>query len=73
MVGHLGVLDDHGTPRAFAAEAAAPGLRFVGYLHIPAQFRYGGREGRRAAKAIAGELRAGRTAVARGANEALAA
>jgi cation diffusion facilitator CzcD-associated flavoprotein CzcO len=60
MVGHLGVLDDHGTPRAFAAEAAAPGLRFVGYLHIPAQFRYGGREGRRAAKAIAGELRARR-------------
>jgi putative flavoprotein involved in K+ transport len=58
MVGHLGVLDDHGTPRAFAAEAAAPGLRFIGYLHIPAQFRYGGREARRAAKAIAGELRA---------------
>jgi cation diffusion facilitator CzcD-associated flavoprotein CzcO len=58
MVGHLGVLDAHGTPRAFAAEAAAPGLRFVGYLHIPAQFRYGGREGRRAAKAIARELHA---------------
>jgi hypothetical protein len=58
MVGHLGVLDDHGTPRAFAAEAAAPGLRFIGYLHIPAQFRHGGREARRAAKAIAGELRA---------------
>ena len=37
MVGHLGVLDDEGVPRAFAAEAAAPGLRFVGYLHIPAQ------------------------------------
>jgi hypothetical protein len=59
MVGHLGVLDDHGTPRAFAPEAAAPGLRFVGYLHIPAQFRHGGREGRRAAKAVARELRAG--------------
>jgi putative flavoprotein involved in K+ transport len=58
MVGHLGVLDDHGAPRVFAAQAAAPGLRFVGYLHIPAQFRYGGREGRRAAKAIARELRA---------------
>jgi cation diffusion facilitator CzcD-associated flavoprotein CzcO len=57
MVGHLGVLDDHGAPRVFAAQAAAPGLRFVGYLHIPAQFRYGGREGRRAAKAIARELR----------------
>jgi cation diffusion facilitator CzcD-associated flavoprotein CzcO len=60
MVGHLGVLDDHGTPRAFADEAAAPGLRFIGYLHIPAQFRYGGREGRRAAKAIAQEVRVAR-------------
>jgi putative flavoprotein involved in K+ transport len=57
MVGHLDVLDAHGAPRAVAAEAAAPGLRFVGYVHIPAQLRYAGREGRRAAKAIAGELR----------------
>jgi cation diffusion facilitator CzcD-associated flavoprotein CzcO len=71
MVGHLGVLDDHGTPRAFAPEAAAPGLRFVGYLHIPAQFRHGGREGTRAAKAIAGELRARRGARAGGTREAL--
>ena len=45
MVGHLGVLDDEGVPRAFAAEAAAPGLRFVGYVHLPAQLRYAGREG----------------------------
>jgi cation diffusion facilitator CzcD-associated flavoprotein CzcO len=58
MVGHLDVLDAHGTPRAFAAEAAAPGLRFIGYLHIPAQLRYGAREGKWAAKAIARELRA---------------
>ena len=71
MVGHLGVLDDHGTPRAFAPEAAAPGLRFVGYLHIPAQFRYGGREGTRAAKAIAGELRERRGATERSPREAL--
>ena len=55
MVGHLGVLDDHGTPRAFAAEPAAPGLRFVGYLHIPAQFRYGGREGMRPSSAETSE------------------
>jgi hypothetical protein len=41
-----------------AADSAAPGLRFVGYVHIPAQLRYAGREGRRAAKAIARELRA---------------
>ena len=53
MVGHLDVLDDEGAPRAFAAEAVAPGLRFVGYLHIPAQLRYWGREAKRAAKAIA--------------------
>jgi cation diffusion facilitator CzcD-associated flavoprotein CzcO len=71
MVGHLGVLDDHGTPRTFAPEAAAPGLRFVGYLHIPAQFRHGGREGTRAAKAIAGELRAPRGAGAEGRPEAI--
>jgi hypothetical protein len=58
MVGHLGVLDDEGVPRAFAAEAAAPGLRFVGYVHLPAHLRYAGREATRAAKAIAGELRA---------------
>ena len=47
MVGHLGVLDDEGVPRAFAAEAAAPGLRFVGYVHLPAQLRYSGREATR--------------------------
>ena len=71
MVGHLDVLDDHGTPRVFAPEAAAPGLRFVGYLHIPAQFRHGGREGSRAAKAIARELGAQGGAAARGRHEAL--
>jgi cation diffusion facilitator CzcD-associated flavoprotein CzcO len=60
MVGHLDVLDDEGVPRAFAAEAAAPGLRFVGYLHIPAQLRYSGKEAKRTAKAIARELRARR-------------
>jgi cation diffusion facilitator CzcD-associated flavoprotein CzcO len=58
MLGHLDVLDDEGVPRAFAAEAAAPGLRFVGYLHIPAQLRYSGKEAKRTARAIARELRA---------------
>lgn len=57
VVGHLDVLDDEGVPRAFGAEAAAPGLRFVGYLHLPAHLRYAGREARWAAKAIAHELR----------------
>jgi cation diffusion facilitator CzcD-associated flavoprotein CzcO len=52
LVGHLGVLDDHGSPRVVDGEAL-PGLRFVGYRPRPAQLRYGGREAARAAKAIA--------------------
>ena len=52
VVGHLGVLDGHGVPRALRGEAA-PGLRFVGYDPRPAQLRFGGREAERAAKAIA--------------------
>jgi putative flavoprotein involved in K+ transport len=71
MVGHLGVLDEEGAPRASAAEAAAPGLRFVGYVHIPAQMRHAGREGRRAAKAIARELHARGGVAARGGRAAL--
>jgi cation diffusion facilitator CzcD-associated flavoprotein CzcO len=69
MVGHLDVLDAHGTPRAFAAEPVAPGLRFVGYLHIPAQLRYSGIEAKRTAKAIARELRARPGAAASGRRE----
>ena len=52
VAGHLGVLDDHGVPRVVNGEAA-PGLRFVGYEPRPAQLRYGGAQGRRAARAIA--------------------
>jgi hypothetical protein len=59
MVGHLGVLNEKGAPRAAGPEAAAPGLRFVGYVHLPAQLRYGGIEAKRAAKTIARELHAG--------------
>ena len=51
IVGHLGVLDDHGAPRVIRGQAA-PGLRFVGYDPRPAQLRYAGREASRAAKAI---------------------
>lgn len=32
MVGHLGVLDEHGMPRAFGGPAALPGLRFSGFV-----------------------------------------
>ena len=52
VVGHLGVLDGHGVPRALRGEAAS-GLRFVGYDPRPAALRFGGREAERAAKAIA--------------------
>jgi Pyridine nucleotide-disulphide oxidoreductase len=57
LVGHLAVLDERGLPRALAAEPAAPGMRFVGYLPRPGGLGYMGKEGRRAAKAIARELR----------------
>lgn len=56
LVGHLGVLDERGMPRTLAERPAAPGLRFVGYVPRPGGLGYMGKEGRRAAKAIASEL-----------------
>jgi cation diffusion facilitator CzcD-associated flavoprotein CzcO len=55
LVGHLGVLDERGLPRIHGGDAAAPGLRFQGYLARPAQIRHLGREANRAAKAVARE------------------
>jgi glycine/D-amino acid oxidase-like deaminating enzyme len=57
LVGHLGVLDERGMPRALAQTPAAPGLRFIGYVPRPGGLGYMGKEGRRAARAIAAELR----------------
>jgi cation diffusion facilitator CzcD-associated flavoprotein CzcO len=57
LVGHLGVLDERGVPRHQGGEAAAPGLRFIGYTARPAALGYMGKQAKRAAKAIAGELR----------------
>jgi putative flavoprotein involved in K+ transport len=57
LVGHLDVLDERGVPKALDGEAAAPGLRFVGFMPLPAQMRHMGFEAKRAAKAIAGEMR----------------
>lgn len=57
LVGHLGVLDERGMPRALAQTPAAPGLRFIGYVPRPGGLGYMGKESRRAAKAIAAELR----------------
>jgi cation diffusion facilitator CzcD-associated flavoprotein CzcO len=60
LVGHLGVLNDRGVPVALARTAAAPGLRFVGYVPRPGGLGYMAKEGRWAARAIAGELGAGK-------------
>ena len=56
LVGHLGVLNGHGAPRAVGAAPAAPGLRFIGYVPRPGALGYMGKESKRAAKAIAREL-----------------
>ncbi len=60
LVGHLGVLDEHGAPLALRGEEAAPGLRFVGFVPRPAMLGYFGAEGRTAAKGIATQLRPSR-------------
>jgi cation diffusion facilitator CzcD-associated flavoprotein CzcO len=52
MVGHLGVLDDTGTPLVTAGEAV-PGLRFVGYVPRPGHLGLMGREAKEAARGIA--------------------
>ena len=56
LVGHLEVLDDQGRPLARDGRAAAPGLRFIGYVPHPAQIGYMAKEAKRAAKAIAREV-----------------
>jgi hypothetical protein len=58
LVGHLGVLDERGVPRALGERPAATGLRFIGYVPRPGAIRHMGSEAKRAAKAIARELRA---------------
>lgn len=57
LVGHLGVLDEQGIPRRQGGEAAAPGLRFIGFTARPAALGYMSKQAKRAAKAIANELR----------------
>jgi hypothetical protein len=73
LVGHLDVLDDRGVPQALDGEAAAPGLRFVGFMPRPAQMRHMGFEAKRAAKAIAGEMRERRTLATKGERAAVPA
>jgi hypothetical protein len=57
LVGHLGVLDERGVPRAQGARAAAPGLRFIGYTSRPGALGYMSKQAKEAAKTIARELR----------------
>jgi Pyridine nucleotide-disulphide oxidoreductase len=57
LVGHLGVLDELGVPRVRGRVPAAPGLRFIGYVPRPGGLGYMAKEARRAARAIARELR----------------
>ena len=46
-----------GTPRAVGEDPAAPGLRFIGYVPRPGQLGHTAKQAKRAAKAIARELR----------------
>ena len=58
IVGHLGVLDSRGAPQVHGGPAAAPGLRFIGYLPRPAMVGLVGHEARRAARQIKHEIAA---------------
>ncbi len=51
------MLDERGLPRQHGRKAAAPGLRFIGYLPQPGQIGHMGRQARQAAKAIRTEIR----------------
>ena len=61
LVGHLGVLDDHGSPLVTDGEAA-PGLRFVGFVPRPALLHAVGREAERVARGIVRTRRSTRPA-----------
>jgi hypothetical protein len=56
LVGHLGVLDDKGLPRCAGVVAAAPGLRFIGFLSRPGLISYVARMSQRVADGVVAEL-----------------
>jgi cation diffusion facilitator CzcD-associated flavoprotein CzcO len=63
MVGHLGVLDDRGRPRAHGARAAVPGLRFVGLTNpLKGLLFQINLDARATARAVARQLRAAQPA-----------
>jgi cation diffusion facilitator CzcD-associated flavoprotein CzcO len=57
LVGSLGILDEHGRPSAVGETPAAPGLRFIGYVPRPGGLGYMAKQAKRAARAIAAEIR----------------
>jgi cation diffusion facilitator CzcD-associated flavoprotein CzcO len=57
LVGHLGVLNERGVPRAPQGQEAAPGLRFVGYQPLPAHLGQMRHDAQRAARQIAAGMR----------------
>jgi cation diffusion facilitator CzcD-associated flavoprotein CzcO len=60
MVGHLGVLGEHGAPLTIVHEAA-PGLRFVGYVPQPGMIGRLGKQAKTVARGIAASRRASST------------
>lgn len=56
LVGHLGVLDDRGVPRVCGVDAAAPGLRFVGFLSRPGLISYVSKQSALVAARVAEDL-----------------
>ncbi len=62
LVGHLGVLDEHGAPRVRNGKSAVDGLWFIGYLARPSLIGYVAKRSRRMAKGIADELKTSRKA-----------
>jgi len=56
LVGHLGVLDASGVPRAFDERAALPGLRFANFRARPGLLGAAGHNARRTARAVAREV-----------------
>ncbi|MGZ6777661.1 MAG: flavin-containing monooxygenase [Mycobacterium sp.] len=56
MVGHLGVLDERGVPKSIGVDAAAPGLRFIGFLSRPGLISFVAKQSQHVAKHIADEL-----------------
>lgn len=57
LVGHLGVLDERGWPTTTGEHPAADGLRFIGFVPRASQIGFAAKQARRAARAIARELR----------------